>query len=322
MILVRSPLRVTFGGGGTDLPSYYRRFGGYLISAAINKYVYISVVNPFTPGVYLKTNVVEEAPDAASIGHPLIRECLKELKINRVALTSFADIPASSGLGSSGSFVTAILKALHVYARRPISTDDLARLACDIEIGRAGLVGGKQDQYIAAYGGINAFTFNTDDSVKVAPLALSNVTLRALEDNLLLFFTGFTHNSSEVQASQNAATNDMDLAMLTNLEHVKILGHHAKTLLEDGNMRAFAGLMHEQWLAKRQRNPQTSSSAIDRWYDRGIEAGALGGKLVGAGGGGFLMFYTEDPPRLRSALSDLEEVRFGFDFEGTRVMVA
>lgn len=317
MILVRSPLRVTFGGGGTDIPTYYRRFGGYLVSAAIDKYVYIAVVNPFTPGLYLKHSVIESSMDIDGVTSPLIRETLRHVGVNRVAITTFADIPAGTGLGSSGAFTTALLKALCVYSHKPISTEDLASQACHIEWS-TGSNCGKQDQYVSAYGGVTSFTFNPDDTVKVRPLKLTADTLDDLSDNLLLFYTGGIRESSSVQVTgDNPAT-------VGSLDYVKDLGLQSMVALEACDLTTFSALLDEQWLAKVAYNPRATSPTINSLYALGKANGALGGKLVGAGGCGFLMFYTPQPTRLRDAMSSvgLVETRFNFDFEGTRVVTA
>ena len=309
MILVRSPLRVTLGGGGTDIPSYYRKYGGFTLSATIDKYVYIGVVNPFTPGLYLKHSIVENVDGVDDVTHPLLRECLRAMGVDRVAVTTFADIPANTGLGSSGAFTCALLKALAVYTRRSMSTHDLATLACDVELYKVGDLGGKQDQFTSAYGGVNTITFDPYDSVKVKSLQLSPETVTDLESHLLLFYTGVTRESSTIQS-----TTGVD----ENLHHVKNLGHMSAAALTQGDMDTFALGLNDQWAAKEERVP--SPTHIVDLRERGLYSGAIGCKLLGAGGGGFLMFYTREPDRLRSAMSPAVETRVTFDFEGTRVV--
>lgn len=311
MILVRSPLRITLGGGGTDIPAYYRKYGGYTVSATINKYVYIGVVNPFTQGLYLKHSTIENVPQVEDVKHPLLRECLKVMGVDRVAVTTFADIPAGTGLGSSGAFTCALLKALAVYTRRSMSTHDLANLACDVELYKVGDLGGKQDQYTSAYGGVCGITFDPYDTVKVESLKLSPEVVRDLEDHLLLFYTGVTRESSTVQS-----TTGVD----DNLHMVKLLGLRSAAALTKGNMDIFATGLNDQWAAKEDRVP--SPTHIVDLRERGLYSGAIGCKLLGAGGGGFLMFYTREPSRLRSTMSSLGvvETRFTLDFEGTRVV--
>ena len=325
MIITRSPLRVTFGGGGTDLPSYYRRHGGFLVSAAIDKYVYVTVMRPFTQGIFLKYSQLQKADSVDEVEHPIMREAIRlmDFKTPQVEITTLADIPSGTGLGSSGSFTTALLKALFAHRRRTILPDELARLACEIELDRLQEPIGKQDQYIAAYGGITCFEFNPDDSVNAYPLPIAIDTLFDLEDNLLLFFTGFARSASAILKDQDRRSKETDEEMLDNLHHVKQLGLRGRDLLIDGRTSEFGELMHEHWEHKRRRSKGMSNPQIDEWYDLGKKSGALGGKLVGAGGGGFLMFYAEDRNRLRRAMSKagLEEVRFRFDFEGSKVMI-
>jgi D-glycero-alpha-D-manno-heptose-7-phosphate kinase len=326
MIITRSPLRITLGGGGTDLPSYYREHGGFLIAAAIDKYVYVTVMRPFTPGIYLKYSKLEQVATPDEVHHPIIREAIRLVgfKTPQVEITTLADIPAGTGLGSSGSFTTALLKALYAHRRRLLHPSELAEIACQIEIERLKEPVGKQDQYIAAYGGLTCFTFCRDGRVEAEPLKVSMETMFNLEDNLLLFFTGFSRNAGSLLADQDRRTAEHDREMLRNLHEVKELGTRSREALEKGDTMAFGNLMHEHWEQKKQRSGGLSNPQIDKWYDLGRKNGAIGGKLVGAGGGGFLMFYTEDHRRLRSAMAaaGLEEIRFRFDFEGTKVLFA
>lgn len=325
MIITRSPLRITLGGGGTDLPSYYRRFGGFLIAAAIDKYVYVTVMRPFTSGIFLKYSQLEKTQLVDEVQHPILREAIRllDFKTPQIEITTLADIPSGTGLGSSGSFTTALLKALFFHRRRLILPDELARLACQIELDILKEPVGKQDQYIAAYGGITCFEFNQDDSVNAYPLPINMDTLFDLEDNLLLFFTGFARSASAILKDQDKRSQEMDQDMLNNLHYVKDLGLRSKEALIAGRTSEFGALMHEHWEHKRKRSSGMSNPQIDEWYDLGMKNGALGGKLVGAGGGGFLMFYAGDRNRLRHAMSkaDLEEVRFRFDFEGTKTLI-
>ncbi|HEY1783627.1 MAG TPA: GHMP kinase [Roseiarcus sp.] len=326
MIIARSPLRITLGGGGTDLPSYYREHEGFLLSAAIDKYVFVTVTRPFTEGVYLKYSHLEHVDKIAQVQHPIIREGLSLLgfRTPQVEITTLADIPAGTGLGSSGSFTTALLKALYTHRRRHLNQMELAELACHIEIDRLGEPVGKQDQYIAAVGGVTCFAFHTDDTVAATPLGISMDTMFDLEDNLLLFFTGFSRTAGSILKDQNTRTKQSDGEMLKNLHYVKELGHRSKQALERGNTRRFGELMHEHWEHKKRRSGGMSNPKIDEWYELGVKNGAVGGKLVGAGGGGFLMFMAEDRNQLRHKMSaaGLEEVRFRFDFEGTKVVMS
>jgi D-glycero-alpha-D-manno-heptose-7-phosphate kinase len=326
MIITRSPLRITLGGGGTDLPSYYQEHGGFLIAAAIDKYVYVTVMRPFVPGIFLKYSQLEHVERVEDVQHPIIREALRELEFRtpQVEITTLADIPAGTGLGSSGSFTTALLKALYAHRRRLLHPGELAALACQIEIDRLGEPIGKQDQYIAAFGGVTCFRFHPDDRVEAEPLGLPVDALFNLEDNLLLFFTGFSRSAGSILADQKARSEAHDGEMMKNLHFAKDLGERSREALVKGDTGLFGELMNEHWEHKKRRSGGMSNPMIDEWYELGRRNGAIGGKLVGAGGGGFLMFYAEDHRRLRSAMAKagLEEVRFRFDFEGTKVVFA
>lgn len=324
MIITRSPLRISLGGGGTDLPSYYREHGGFLIAAAIDKYVYITLHQTFVPETIIKYSKMERVNRIDEIEHPIIREALRLSGVDPayLELSSMADIPAGTGLGSSGSFTTALLKALHSHQKSLIHPRELAEQACHIEIDLLKEPIGKQDQYIAAYGGITCFSFHPDGSVEAVPLKVSSETLYNLEDNLLLFFTGYSRKASSILKEQDQKSRENDGAMIRNLHYVKELGLRSRKAFETGNLQEFAGIMREHWEHKKKRSGSMSNSAIDEYYEMGLKNGALGGKLIGAGGGGFLMFYAEDKVSLRHAMmrAGLREVRFRFDFEGTRVV--
>jgi len=326
MIIARSPLRISLGGGGTDLPSYYKHYGGSLISAAIDKYVYVTIMRPFTEGIFLKYSRLEHVDQVREIQHPIIREALRmmALKTPQIEITTLADIPAGTGLGSSGSFTTALLKALYAHRRRLIHPAELAKIACEIEIDRLGEPVGKQDQYIAAFGGMTSFEFQKDGGVDARPVNISMDTLFDFEDNLLLFFTGFSRSSGSILKDQDTRTQESDQEMLNNLHYVKELGFRSREALEAGRTGEFGEIMHEHWEHKKIRSGGMSNPEINEWYETAKNNGAIGGKLVGAGGGGFLMFYTEDRSRLRKAMAHagLEEVRFRFDFEGTKVLMS
>jgi D-glycero-alpha-D-manno-heptose-7-phosphate kinase len=325
MIITRSPLRVTLGGGSTDLPSYYREHEGLLIAAAIDRYVYITLHTTFVSDLIVKYSKLERVAKADDLEHPIIREALRLLDISGggLELTSMADIPAGSGLGSSGSFTTALLKALHAHRKNLIHPQQLAEQACHIEIDRLGQPIGKQDQYIAAYGGLTCFRFRKDDTVEAWPLRLSEESLFNMEDHLVLFFTGYSRNASEILKDQDVRTRKTDQEMLENLHYTKDLAIRTCQALEKGELEQFGRLMHEHWMRKKARSPGMSNPKIDAWYELALDNGAIGGKLIGAGGGGFLMFYTEDKSRVRHALTQagLREVRFRFDFEGAKVIV-
>jgi len=326
MIIARSPLRVTLGGGGTDLPSYYERFGGFLIAAAIDRYVYITLHENFTPDLIVKYSRLERVSEAGKLEHPIIREAFALLDMDGrgLELTSLADIPAGTGLGSSGSFTTALLKALHTHQNSLVHPADLAAQACEIEIGRLKEPIGKQDQYIAAYGGVTCFKFLENGKVEAWPLKLSRETRDSLEDNLLLFFTGYSRSASAILKEQDQKSKQDDHSMIENLHFVKDLGLQSQRALENGNLHEFARLMGVHWQRKKQRSGGMSNPKINEWYDLALANGALGGKLIGAGGGGFLMFYAEDKAKLRHAMrtAGLKEVRFRFDFEGTKLVIS
>lgn len=321
MIITRSPLRISLGGGGTDLPSYYREHGGFVLSAAIDKYVYITLHQTFFEDLIIKYSQMERVKTLDQIEHPLIREALKlvDQKASYLEITSMSDIPAGTGLGSSGSFLTALLHALHLHTKTIVPRQELAEQACHIEIERLREPVGKQDQYIAAFGGITCFEFQTDGIVNVSPLKIHSETLANLEDNLTLFYTGFTRSASEILRDQDAQSRRQDQSMIDNLHFVKKLGYESKDALENGDLRRFAEIMRVHWEHKKRRSGSITNSVIDDWYDFACRNGALGGKLIGAGGGGFLMFYTEDKTRLRHAMrgAGIREVRMRFDFQGT-----
>ena len=322
MIICRSPLRITLGGGGTDLPSYYRDHEGFLIAAAIDRYVYVALHRTFEAEMIVKYSRLERVSDASHLQHPLIREAflMAGLDGRYLELTSLADMPAHIGLGSSGSFLTALLKALHTYQASQLNPEQLAEQACQIEIERLGEPVGKQDQYIAAFGGLRCFRFYRDGKVESWLLPLSPETLFNLEDSLVMFYTGISRRASSILSDQDDRTKASDADMIANLHHVKAIGMRSRDLLETGDLRSFGELLHEHWQYKKERSGRMSNSQIDHWYDVARHSGAVGGKLIGAGGGGCLLFYTEDKPRLRRAMAEegLSEVRFRFESEGTK----
>lgn len=333
MIITRSPLRISLGGGGTDLPSYYKKHSGFLLAAAIDKYVYITIHQTFQSGLIVKYSKMEQVREIDEVQHPIVREALRLVGVEQggegphagphLEITSMADIPAGTGLGSSGSFTTALLKALHAYRRNLVHPQTLAEQACQIEIDRLNEPIGKQDQYIAAYGGLTCFQFLPNGHVEACPLKLSAETLYNLEDNLLLFFTGYSRSAGQVLKEQDARSKANDREMTDNLHFIKELGYESREALESGDLEQFGRLMNTHWEHKKKRSGGMSNGDIDRWYTLAMSSGALGGKLIGAGGGGFLMFYAHDKTRLRRELTraGLREVRFRFDFEGTKVVI-
>jgi len=324
MIITRSPLRVSLAGGGTDLPSYSREHGGFLIAGAIDKYVYINVHSRFVDGFLLKYSHLEEAASIDEIRHPIIREALRllDIRYRNLEITIMADIPAGTGLGSSGSFGTALLKALHTYKKNIVHPHQLAEQACHIEIDVLKEPVGKQDQFIAAYGGVTCFEFARDGSVTALPLVISEETLFNLEDNLLLFFTGYSRPASAILKHQDEKSRQADPEMIDNLHFVKELAESTRRALGRGDVSEFGRLMNIHWEHKKSRSPFMTNEKIDHWYRCALSNGATGGKLIGAGGGGFLMFYAEDKGRLRHEMREqgLKEVRFRFEFEGTRII--
>jgi D-glycero-alpha-D-manno-heptose-7-phosphate kinase len=324
MIIVRTPLRIALGGGGTDLPSYYQRHGGFVLSAAINRYIYIGINRTFTDDYLLKYSQLERVRTVDEIQHRLIREVLRRHPIGpALEIVSLADIPAGTGLGSSGSFTVGLLRAVYAFKREHVTAGALAEEACHIEIDILQSGVGKQDQYIAAHGGLIAMDFAPDGAVRISPLSVSNPTLHDLEERLLMFFTGYSREAAAILADQNQRSLSDDRTMLENLHFTKELGLRIQAALERGDVRAFGALMHEHWEWKRRRSPEMSNPRIDRWYEVGLASGALGGKLVGAGGGGFLLFYADNPQSLRQAMAaeGLTEVRFFFDHDGSVVSV-
>jgi D-glycero-alpha-D-manno-heptose-7-phosphate kinase len=324
MIIGRSPLRISLGGGGTDLPSYYREHGGFVVAAAITQYVHVTIHRTPFKELLIRYSQIERPTGVEEVKHPIIREALTLTGVTEpnIEITSMADIPAGTGLGSSGSFTTCLLKVLHKYKRHFIHPRELAEMACHIEIERLGEPVGKQDQYIAAFGGVTVFEFQRDGAVLARPVNASEDTLDQLQENLVLVPTGFRRSASAMLKEQDEKSKSNDQAMLDNLHFVKELGHKSLEALESGNLAEFGHLMHTHWEHKKKRSAQMTNPDIDRWYAIARSSGALGGKLIGAGGGGFLLFYTEQKTRLRQALrgAGLTEVKLGFDYEGTKLL--
>ncbi len=323
MIITRTPLRISLGGGGTDLPSYYENYGGMVVAAAIDKYVFVAINRTFTDDYFLKYSALERVKHAEEIEHPIVREAFQIHEVSpAVEMVSVADIPAGTGLGSSGTFTVGLLRAIHAHQRSQATPGILAEEACTIEIDRLGRPVGKQDQYIAAFGGFTCFYFEPDGRVEISPLHLSSDTLHDLEERMLMFFTGYSRDAEHILEDQKSRSQKGDAEMLESLHFVKSVGIASKEALEAGETEQFAALMHEHWIRKRERSEGMTNDLIDGWYKRGLENGALGGKLVGAGAGGFLLFYARDASKLRKAMVDegLTEVRFLFDHDGSVVL--
>jgi D-glycero-alpha-D-manno-heptose-7-phosphate kinase len=324
MILVRSPLRISLAGGGTDLPSHYRSHGGQVISAAISNYIYISINKTFDPGIFLKYSKLEKVDRVQDIQHPIFREALKLFKIEepRLEITSMADIPSGTGLGSSGAFTVGLIRALNELFGLTSSRSELAEIACKLEIETLMNSVGKQDQYAAAFGGISKFTFSRQDEVTVDRLNISQETINDLQDNLALFYTGISRSSTQILQDQHAKSLVKDENMTKNLLSIAALGIQIEKSLINGNLTEFAHLMNEHWEQKRRRTASISSLIIDDIYRAAMENGALGGKLIGAGGGGFLMFYCQDKTRLTEFMKSwkLKQLNLAFDFEGVTLL--
>jgi len=324
MIISRSPLRISLGGGGTDIPSFYEKHEGFVMAAAINKYVYTSIIEPYANGFFLKYSKLEKIKDVKKIKHPIIREVLLKYKFNlkRIEITTLADIPAGTGLGSSGSFTNSLIKALYAFNNRSINTERLSEESCDIEINRLKNPVGKQDQYISAYGGIKNFIFKKNNKVTVSNTKISRDIFFELEDNLLLFFTGFTRSSSTILKKQDVDSKKNIYEMIENLKNIKKMGLEAKKLIENNDLKKYGELMNYHWRKKIERSKNITNKKINYLYEEALKNGAIGGKLVGAGGGGFLMFYAHDKTSLRKKMFNLkvEELKFKFDTEGTKII--
>lgn len=326
MILSRAPVRITLGGGGTDLKSYYSRHGGFVIAAAIDRYCSILASKRFYDSIRLSYSQMEIKDSVNEIEHRIFREALKFIGIERgIELHSVADVPANSGLGSSSSFTVALLNALHTYKREFVTQKQLAEEACHIEIDVLGEPIGKQDQYIAAFGGITCLTFDKNGEVLVEPLRISDEALEQLESNLMFFFTGKERSASEILSEQDKKSQKDDPEMTQNLHQIKEIGLETRKCLEKGEVNRLGELLDAHWEIKKRRSDKMSDSFIDECYETAKKKGALGGKLIGAGGGGFFMFYcyNSDKPRLSEVMKKLglKPVRFHFDFEGAKVLV-
>lgn len=324
MLITRTPLRISIGGGGTDLPSFYRQRSGFCISAAINKYMFIGLNRTFTDDYLIKYSQLERCGSIDEIEHAIVREVFRNHDLDPgLEMVSMADIPSGTGLGSSGAFAVGLLRAVYALKREHVTAGALAEEAAHVEIELLGEPVGKQDQYIAAFGGLTCFEFHEDDRVSVRPLSVSQETLHELEEHLLLFFTGYSRSAGSILGDQDKRSTAGDAEMLKNLEETKALGREIGDALESGHPDRFGELMRVHWERKRARSKGMSNPDIDRWYQAGMDAGAIGGKLVGAGTGGFLMFYAHDQSAVRAAMAEqgLVETRFQFDLDGASVIV-
>ena len=326
MILSRAPLRITLGGGGTDLKSYYSKYGGFLIAAGINRYCTILANKRFYDSIRLSYSQMEIRDSVDEIEHRIFRESLRLVGItNRIELHSTADVPANSGLGSSSTFTVALLNALHTYQGDFVSRKELAEEACHVEIDILGEPIGKQDQYMAAFGGITCLTFDKDGAVLVEPLRLTDEVLDQLESNLLFFFTGKERSASEILREQDDKSKKNDLAMDNNLHQVKDIGLKTREYLEKGDVDMLGELLRTHWEIKKKRSQKMSDSFIDECYEVALKSGAVGGKLMGAGGGGFFMFYCKSDKKAKVSevlnKMGLRREKFNIDWEGAKILL-
>lgn len=324
MIIARSPLRISLGGGGTDLPSYYKKYKGFLIAATINKYVYISLAETFNQKFIIKYSDFEEQKKITNIKHPLFRETLRKMNVKTpLNISSHADIPAGTGMGSSGCFAVTLINALSYYQGKRLSSRKIAELACHIEIDKLREPVGKQDQYTAAFGGLNSYEFLRDGSVLIKKIKISKEKIKKLKNNLIIFFTGYSRSSYKILQKQDSNTKALNKLMLNNLHQIKKIGLESKKILENGDLNDFGRIMHEHWQYKKERSQFMTNKKIDFLYNFAIKNGALGGKLIGAGGGGFLLFYTNDSKLLEKKFAKLgfSKTDFQFDFEGSQLVV-
>lgn len=327
MILARAPMRIVLGGGGTDLPSYYSRYGSFVLSAAIDKYLYIYINRPAADSlIRVKYSRYEEVTRPDQVQHDLVRPALKLLGIDgNVEIVSMADVPAGTGLGSSGTYLVCLLTALYELKRERVPTQALAEFACHVEMDLAGHPVGKQDHYLAAFGGITCLDIKRDGQVHVSPFNIAITTAEELRSRVLLFFTGLTRHAGDILRLQHQDTEADDSTVLDSLHRTKELGYRIKETLEQGNLDQFGTLLHEHWENKKRRSGKISNPRIDRWYTVARDAGALGGKVIGAGGGGFLMLYCPSdkkaPVREALAAEGLHEMSYDFDFQGAKVLV-
>ena len=323
MIISRTPLRMSFIGGGSDLPSFYRKHGGAVVSTAINKFVYITLNEKFDHRIRVSYSRTEEADTVAEVQHPLVREAMLLLGVKGgIEITSVADIPSKgSGLGSSSAFTIGVLHALHAHSGRYASAEQLAKEACTIEIERCGEPIGKQDQYAAAFGGFNFIEFNPDDSVSVEPILCRRETLLKLQENMIVFYTGISRSASAVLMNQRRAIEEsVDKQKL--LRRMTELARALKTELQKNNLACFGQILERGWELKREMTDEISNDQIDAWHAAAMRAGAEGGKLLGAGAGGFLMFYAprERHEAIAEALKELRRIPMRFEPQGSRII--
>lgn len=324
MIISKTPLRLTLGGGGTDLPSYCSKYGGFVVTSALNNYIYLMVKRRFEENIKVSYSVTEIVKSIDDIRHSVVREALRLLELkSQLEIVSVGDVPAETGLGSSGSFTVGLLHALHAFKKENISHQKLAEDACRLEIEILREPCGVQDPYVAAFGGFICLDIARDGRVNVSPLRMSDDAVRELEGNLLFFYTGIKRSASLVLQDQGKSIEN-DGKALEAMHSIKEIGFKVKHALENGDLTEFGQLQHEHWVTKKCTSSQIANGPIDKWYDRALKNGAIGGKLMGAGGGGFLMFYCENGrDKLRKAMAEegLKEVDFGFEREGSKIII-
>jgi D-glycero-alpha-D-manno-heptose-7-phosphate kinase len=324
LIVTRTPFRLSLGGGGTDLPAYYTKYGGFFVSGALNSYMHIVLNDRFEPGIRVSYSRTEIVDSAAEIKHPIVRETLLHLDFkDKIEIVSLADIPAATGLGSSGSFSVGLLNALCAHQKIFRTPEQIAEEACYIAMKRIHEPSGKQDEYAASLGGIRSYEIDRDGRVTSSELRIAPETLAELEYGIMMFYTGIKRNATDILASQTAKVASNGDGAVEKMHAIKSIGFQSMKALESGDLRRFGELLHEHWLTKRGVTSEMSNEGIDRWYALARENGALGGKVVGAGGGGFLMLYCEEGrQKVRAALAreGLVERRFRFDFEGSKVI--
>ena len=325
MIVSRSPLRISLGGGGTDLRSYYSKFGGYLIAAAIDKYVYINIAKTFNKKYILKYSKLEEVNRVHQIRHPIFRETLRYFNIKTpLNISSHADIPAGTGLGSSGSFTVALIKALSCLKKKKLNKREIAELACKIEIDILKEPIGKQDQYVSTFAGLNEYFFEKNGFVKIKKLNVNELTLKNIKKNFAMYFTGYSRKSHKILNEQNNDTKMKNEEVVNNLHHVKELAKDFRYCLVNNDLDQYGTLMRDHWNLKKKRSLIMSNKKINYLYDYALDSGAIGGKLIGAGGGGFLFFYTKNRSQLDAYMKKkgLERTEFNFEYEGTKILAS
>lgn len=321
MIISRTPLRISFAGGGSDLPSYYLKHGGAVLSTTIDKYIYIAVHRYFSSNQsLLKYSQTELVNNNDEIQHPLFRECMKLVDVTGLDISSMADVPAGTGLGSSSAFAVSLLNVLHAYKHEAVSAEYLASTACDIEINRLGDPIGKQDQYAAAYGGLNFIQFNYDGSVDVQKVVMNPAVKKQLERNLILLYTGTKHSASAILREQGKEMQRLDKQQV--MHKMVEMAYELKDVLEHNQIDDFGRILNEGWLLKRSLANSISNPLVDTLYEQGMEAGALGGKLLGAGGAGFVLFYCPEDKQesFRKQMSAYTEMPFKFENYGSKII--